>query len=93
LVCAALIFKEALWLLMPTKIVSLREEKKTEVIVMVKALLTENQFSDSIATWFCDNIDHIDDQTLGLLEYMNQAMKDGHIAFDAKFMINMMTMS
>jgi hypothetical protein len=61
LVCAAFIFKEALWLQMPSKIISLSAEKKKKVITEMKALLIKNQFSDSIASWFCDNIDHIDD--------------------------------
>jgi hypothetical protein len=60
LVCAALIFKGALWLQMPMKIWSLRE-KKAAVITPVKEMLIMNHFSDSIATWFCDNIEHIDD--------------------------------
>ena len=77
---------------MPMKIWSLRE-KKAAVITPVKEMLIMNHFSDSIATWFCDNIEHIDDQTLGLLEYMNQAMNEGSTVYDDQFTINMMIMS
>jgi hypothetical protein len=46
---------------MPKKITSLTAGKREKVLAGVKALLLQNQFSDSIASWLCDNINHIDE--------------------------------
>jgi hypothetical protein len=78
---------------MPMKIQSLKLGKKIAVVTMVKEMLVLNHFSDSIATWFCDNIEHIDDQTLVLLDHMNKEMSVGSNLYDDQFIINMMIMA
>jgi hypothetical protein len=70
LVRAAFIFKGALWAQMPNKINSLNEIKKRATLTSVKTLLMEIKFSEYIATWFCDHINLVDEQTLTLLEYI-----------------------
>jgi hypothetical protein len=36
----------------------------------------QNKFSEYIAIWFCDNINHVDEQTLTLLEYLGAQEPD-----------------
>jgi hypothetical protein len=76
LICAAFIFKGTLWLWMPKKITSLDISKKEATLISVKTLLMQNKFSEYIADWFCDNINHIDEQTLTLLEYLGAQVPD-----------------
>jgi hypothetical protein len=49
---------------MPKKVNLLGDEKKAAAIALVKDLLIKNSFTDDVATWFCSNIDTMDDQSL-----------------------------
>jgi hypothetical protein len=49
---------------MPRKISLLEDAKRTAAIALVKDLLIRNSFPDDVATWFCSNIDTMDDQSL-----------------------------
>ena len=55
---------------MPKKIAKLSDPKRTEAISFLKDLLLKDKFSPDVVTWFCENIDLIDDQSMMLIEYL-----------------------
>ena len=52
------------------KINTIGDQKRTEATSFLKDLLLKNSFSTGVATWFCENIDLIDDQSMMLIEYL-----------------------
>ena len=48
----------------------LSDPKRTEAISFLKDLLLKDKFSPDVVTWFCENIDLIDDQSMMLIEYL-----------------------
>jgi hypothetical protein len=76
---------------MPNKVNLLGDAKKAAAISLVKDLLIKNAFADDVATWFCSNIETMDDQSLQLIEYLNTAVAKGSLAYDCQLIINAMT--
>ena len=55
---------------MPKKIATVSDPKRTEAISFFKDLLLKDKFSADVVTWFGENIELIDDQSMMLIEYL-----------------------
>jgi hypothetical protein len=52
------------------KIATIGDQKRTATTSFLKDLLLKDKFSPDVATWFCENIELIDDQSMKLIEYL-----------------------